>query len=65
MSNRPVPAAAMCTQGRDQGGGLVCVRSGSVLVSSWTGGTKDEKRSQNQVSRCHTHSGTGNWRNVR
>lgn len=28
-------------------------------------GAQDGKYSQNQVSRCHTHSGTGNWHNVR
>lgn len=41
-------------------------------VSVWSGSgwasdesEKYERCSQNQVSRCHTHSGNGNWHNVR
>lgn len=58
---RPVPG--MLTV-HDQG--LLVEKALSRPAGAGLGQAKrNERYSQNQVSRCHTHSGIGNWHNVR
>lgn len=56
--NRPVPPL----MGKHITGVCVCVCAHPDVAGL---GGKGVKCFQNQVSRCHTHSGTGNWHNVR